>query len=148
MSLGGTLRELEKLQLSAIIIQMIFASIDRRPLTRYFRSTRSLRNCLLTYNNIPLNARDNHGMRWSRPWRRTESHLEYRLSLIVENMRAQLPEAKQAEVSRFIVSKISVFSFSVRATSSIHLDIPTAEAEKNENIFFSLGRKTNEINIK
>lgn len=56
-------------------------------------------------------------------------------------MRAQLPEAKQAEVSRFIVSKISVFSFSVRATSSIYLDIPTAEAEKKREYFLLAGEE-------
>lgn len=40
-----------RLQLNAIIIPMIFASNDERGT---LGGTRDLRNCLLTYNNIPF----------------------------------------------------------------------------------------------
>lgn len=59
MSLGGTFLKtpIERDYYSDDICSNVH---DNR--TRYLESTRDLRNCLLTYNNITLNARDNCGM--------------------------------------------------------------------------------------
>lgn len=83
MSLGGTRLRLERsFNWARLLFRWYLPRSTRRPLMRYFRCTRSLRNCLLTYNNIPLSASDNCGMRRSsdRDW----VTFSRRLSLIVE----------------------------------------------------------------